>query len=788
MDSRQPHSHDQAPSNTNPNIFDDEYAVENSSDLDGEFAVADGFRPTAQTHPDPGPTSVASRTSAALDHRWSRQSSVRHSISENFPAETKNPSGPGSSSVQPRSSISKGGHAPPTSTAVPDEGPNTPVAERSQPDSPAGQRAAVPLQHRISIASTSSFATVQNSSSPYAAASSGPSHPYGMYPQGTGLTRSLSTSTTATARTPGRSSVAGQGPQHPYAMYQQNVVDDPDEIQSAPAVPDPITVGFPGLGAGFHRQIGPDGEEQDIIGPDGHMEQLPPYSRFPEEGPTKASLLAVPEEFAMYETETPAAGGAAAAGASGVAGAAANPSVEALVGNNATTNRAVTNGPHEPQNGQGQTGSDASSTVTENERRPWSEKTWDEKKKTKILWGRVPLWLLIIALVIILILAIVLGAVIGTLVAKEKMADKKHQYQNPSAVLTSRIDATPIPTPTNLPALPLGKFALPIRSPDVSSNECLSISDQNDAWSCDMEGAPMEINVQNPSTKGLAAWMNPLRNSSGFNYGSQVPKIAPILLDLVEDLDSPSDGPAWHFQTLYDKIVILRHEDLNVNSASNNNKNKVKRQNSPPWATGSFQMPPGFLHRGQVVAGETPWLCIWNQTFLETFFYVERNSTAAQATPAATTPSPSATSPSVSTSYPSPTSVEPSTTTVFETSPTVTAYQKRGSPGSTGPSGASSTDDPDDLTCYPRLVKLEERRMVTNTAPYCQKMQLLDDGQLVIWHDSNGDVLTIELSENEDNHNHGSGSGSGSGSSSSKRSLTKRNSVGTSCHCQWTYS
>lgn len=783
MDSRQPRNHDQALSNTNPNIFDDEYAVDNSSDLDGEFAVVDGFRPTAQTHSDLGPTSVASRTSAALDHRWSRQSSVRHSIGENFPAETKNPSGLGSSSLQPRSSISKSGQAPSTSTPVSDERSSTPVPERSQPDSPAGQRAAAPLQHRISIASTSSFATVQNSSSPYAAAHSGPSHPYGMYPQGTGLTRSLSTSTTATSRTPGRSSVAGQGPQHPYAMYQQNVVDDPDEIQSAPAVPNPIPVGFPGLGAGFHRQIGPDGEEQDIIGPDGHMEQLPPYSRFPEEGPTKASLLAVPEEFAMYETETPAAGGATAAAASGIAGpaagAAANPSAEALV---ATTNRAVTDGSNEPQNGQGHTGSDASSTVvgTENERRPWSEKTWDEKKKTKILWGRVPLWLLIIALVIILILAIVLGAVIGTLVAKEKMSGKKHEYQNPSAVLTSRIDATPIPTPTNLPALPLGKFALPIRSPDVSSNECLTISDQNDAWSCGMEGAPIEINVQNPSAKGFAAWMNPLRNASGVNYGAQVPKIAPILLDLVQDLDSPSDGPAWHFQTLYDKMVILRHEELNVNSASTN-ANKVKRQNSPPWATGSFQMPPGFLHRGRVVAGETPWLCIWNQTFLETFFYVERNSTATLATPAATTPSPSATPPPFSTSYPSATSVAPSTTTIFETSPMVTAYQKRGIPSSTGPSGASSTDDADDLTCYPRLVKLEERRMVTNTAPYCQKMQLLDDGQLVIWHDSNGDVLTIELSENENNGNHGSGSGT------SRRSLTKRNSDGTSCHCQWTY-
>ncbi|KAK8195092.1 uncharacterized protein BKA78DRAFT_100073 [Phyllosticta capitalensis] len=788
MDSRQPNRHDQAPSNTNPNIFDDEYAVENSSDLDGEFAVADGFRPGTQTLPDQGTTTVASRTSAALDHRWSRQSSVRHSISENFPPETKNPSGPGSSSLQPRSSISKGGHAPPSSMTMANEGS---TADTPLNDLPAAQCPAIPLQHRISIASTSSFATVQNSSSPYATGNSGPSHPYGMYPQGTGLTRSLSTSTTATSRNPGRSSVAGQAPQHPYGMYPQNVVDDPDEIQTAPAMTNTVPVGFPGLGAGFHRQIGPDGEEQDIIGPDGHTEQLPPYSRFPEEGPTKASLLAVPEEYGMYETDTPAGGATAASGAAvaaaataAAAGSATNPSAEALVGN-ASTNRGVTNGPNDGQNGQGQTGSDASSTVVGtdhgNDRRPWSEKTWDEKKKTKILWGKVPLWLLIIALVIILILAIVLGAVIGTLVTRDKMADKKHQYQNPSAILTSRIDATPIATPTNLPALPLGKFALPIRSPDVSSNECLSISDQNDAWSCDMEGAPIEINVETPGTKGLAAWMNPLRNASGVNYGTQVPKISPILLDLVEDLDSPSDGPAWHFQTLYDKMVILRPEDLNANSGSNNNK--VKRQSSPPWSTGNFQMPPGFLHRGQVAAGETPWLCIWNQTFLETFFYVERNSTAAQAG-AITTPTPSATSPTATTGYSSPTTSGPSTTTIYETSPTVTAYHKRGAVGSTtSPSSAVATSDPDNLTCYPRLVKIEERRMVTNTAPYCQKMQLLDDGQLVIWRDSNGDMVTIELSENEDNEGHSSGGGSGS-----RRSLIKRNNDGTSCHCQWTYS
>ena len=74
-------------------------------------------------------------------------------------------------------------------------------------------------------------------------------------------------------------------------MYSQNVAENPEENDIAPAPP-AIPVGFPGLNTGYHRQIGPDGEEQDIIGPDGHTEQLPPYSKYPEEGPTKTSLVA----------------------------------------------------------------------------------------------------------------------------------------------------------------------------------------------------------------------------------------------------------------------------------------------------------------------------------------------------------------------------------------------------------------------------------------------------------------------------------------------------------------
>lgn len=60
-------------------------------------------------------------------------------------------------------------------------------------------------------------------------------------------------------------------------MYPQGVTEDDhleDEDDAQAAAP---AVGFPGLGQPYQRVRGPDGEEQDIIGMDGHAEQLPPH-------------------------------------------------------------------------------------------------------------------------------------------------------------------------------------------------------------------------------------------------------------------------------------------------------------------------------------------------------------------------------------------------------------------------------------------------------------------------------------------------------------------------------
>ncbi|KAK8192526.1 hypothetical protein M8818_007696 [Zalaria obscura] len=75
-------------------------------------------------------------------------------------------------------------------------------------------------------------------------------------------------------------------------MYAQNVVEDTeDEPVEHLGTTNAIPVGFPGHDQPFHRRRGPDGEEQDIIGTDGHSEQLPPYSEYPEDGPPKDTIL-----------------------------------------------------------------------------------------------------------------------------------------------------------------------------------------------------------------------------------------------------------------------------------------------------------------------------------------------------------------------------------------------------------------------------------------------------------------------------------------------------------------
>lgn len=151
--------------------------------------------------------------------------------------------------------------------------------------------------------STSSRFSMPRAMSPYTG-QTGPSHPYAMYTQGTAMGRASSVSSTSTVRPVERSQITAPPPQHPYALYSQNTVPEEAFDESGP-IPPIIPIGFPGQEPVFHDRPVPvsrPDEVGDIIGPDGHTEQLPPYSRYPDALPPKHEY---PEHPAIPGTANP---------------------------------------------------------------------------------------------------------------------------------------------------------------------------------------------------------------------------------------------------------------------------------------------------------------------------------------------------------------------------------------------------------------------------------------------------------------------------------------------------
>lgn len=74
--------------------------------------------------------------------------------------------------------------------------------------------------------------------------------------------------------------------------------------------------------------------------------------------------------------------------------------------------------------------------------------------------------------------------------------------------------------------------------------------------------------------------------------------------------------------------------------------------------------------------------------------------------------------------------------------------------------------------------------MSTKETPYCQKMQLLDNGEMVAVPDSKGNPIIVQLSESDPDYDNYKNGGS---SKSSKRSLYRREDPSNACHCQWSF-
>lgn len=256
--------------------------------------------------------------------------------------------------------------------------------------------------HR-SIRSVSTFG-FPRAQSPYQGAT-GPSHPYGMYPQGIGVARTPSVATTSTIRQAERSYSGPNGPTQPYAMYTQNIVPE-DDHDAVANIPLPIAAGFPGLGVNYQRRLGPEGEDvDDLIGPDGYAEQLPPYSRYANGVPPK------------YTSGT----------GSVRRSAPPNPpddSQETL--NNSENAREDSAAVNPFDDSATELNSAAGTTVLSKHESGSFKERVREKSRGKVCCGILPCWLLGV-MILIIVFAVFIGGIIGGVLAHKRGEEKGRQ-------------------------------------------------------------------------------------------------------------------------------------------------------------------------------------------------------------------------------------------------------------------------------------------------------------------------------------------------------------------------
>lgn len=261
---------------------------------------------------------------------------------------------------------------------------------------------------RASIAS--SEGPVIRPDSPYRGPT-GPSHPYQMYPQ-----RTLS-DVTASAPTPTSSETtpaSQQGPTHPYSLYTQSTA----EIEETPSRA--IPVGFTNLPDNYRRQLGPDGEEAgDLVGPMGHTEELPPYTRYPEIAYVRKESNNDTDSTSAPSTSGPGVP-AVASGAGGIGRATRDPEFSSTE-EDLVLDRSRPSVRSQSSQASSHNINTAAQEISEKSTR---KEKWQRRAKKK-LWGIVPYWAICLVMVGMVLMGIIMGAVIGTVLKKSDDKTRK---------------------------------------------------------------------------------------------------------------------------------------------------------------------------------------------------------------------------------------------------------------------------------------------------------------------------------------------------------------------------
>ncbi|PHH87732.1 hypothetical protein CDD83_8465 [Cordyceps sp. RAO-2017] len=413
----------------------------------------------------------------------------------------------------------------------------------------------------------------------------GPSHPYSLYPQ-----RTYSNATSSTGPNTSRQSYAGpRGPTHPYALYPQTTTAAEETAQEQ------IPVGFSGMGNTYQRQLGPDGEEAgDLIGPLGHLEELPPYTRYPDDSsarrksPEPANTAAVPS----------------IPGAGGIGIATRNPEFSSTEDDLPALSRSRPTSRSETSQHEINT---AARDVSE---KPTMAK-WQRRARKK-LCGIVPYWAICLLVAGIVIIGIVLGTVIGTILAKN---NNHPTDKNPSS------DIEPLESlPSGLPPLATGSFSLPPLDVSQAPKSCFTDTTQAQAWSCEIFFRFYAMDVQRvdkrAETKAYDLSLTAINaTDSQFLWGTQPPDVKSVSLAAVKDTFEPGRGPAWWGNMTYTKTVIVPEDKFQA-------RNSKRYLDRPPKSPGGASRLQNKRFGAQ--AGERPWICTWPDTSLEVFIYANQ--------------------------------------------------------------------------------------------------------------------------------------------------------------------
>ena len=145
--------------------------------------------------------------------------------------------------------------------------------------------------------------------------------------------------------------------------------------------------------------------------------------------------------------------------------------------------------------------------------------------------------------------------------------------------------------------------------------QCLTEASQQLAWTCDIAGAPaaaISVGIP-PGGNETGAFLFYASEDEDICYGTQASwmqtTFSPFMT--VTDNEAPGMGPAFYFQQFYDKLVVLPENAFDPADADNNKKRNI-------------QLDQGWLQQKLTAQpGDKPWFCVWNNTFIEGFVFVD---------------------------------------------------------------------------------------------------------------------------------------------------------------------